>query len=113
MGLLLILFVAFLATTFSKFLSNLYYKKCYHLEIVDEIGVFRNDSYEMLRKLQTPSLTKEEFLTQNKEFLAAFVSMAERFIYDLREVHNLVLQIEKLREDYMEWIRSVQKKSGY
>lgn len=89
-------------------LKRLYYR--FDCKEIDGIGIFENTSYELIKKMQTPVITKEEFIRQNKELLSVIVSMAEHFIYDLREVDNKTVKIAKIQEQYQQWIQEVRRK---
>ncbi len=87
-----------------------YYRENKHASIIDDIYIFENDSYDMLKKMQAPTKTRDEFIDSNRRLLALIVSMAERFVYDLQEVYNHTRTMESLQKEYGEWIDKVQNR---
>ncbi len=78
--------------------------------LINGICVIRNASYEMLKEMQTPTDTREHFISTNKRLLSTIVSMAEQFIYDLQEVNNNVLKLSDIYERYGSWTKDVIRK---
>lgn len=78
--------------------------------VVDDIYIFENTSYDMLRKMQEPTQTREEFIEDNRRLLAVIVNLGEQFIVDLQEVKNKTIIIEEMQKKYGEWVTSVREK---
>ena len=78
--------------------------------VCDDIYIFENKSYELVKKIQQRTQTREEFIEDNKRLLTTIVNMAERFIADLQEVKNKVVTIEEMQERYGDWIKNVRRK---
>lgn len=87
-----------------------FFRENRNASVEDDIYVFINSSYDMVRRIQVPSKTRQEFVESNRQFLALIVSMAERFVYDLQEVFNKAVSLEELQEKYGEWIQKVKRK---
>lgn len=77
---------------------------------IDGIYLVKNIFYSMVKKLQVPVMSREEFIEENKKWLSSFVSMAEEFIVDLQEVYNKTISIEEMQNRYGDWIRGVRKR---
>ncbi len=87
-----------------------FFKENRNTSVVDDINIYQNTNYEIIRKMQEPTKTRAEFIESNKKLLALIVSMAERFVYDLQEVSNKTRTIESMHNDYCEWIQAVQSR---
>lgn len=64
----------------------------------------------MLKKMQTPTVTRDEFILSNQKLLAEIVSMAEQFIFDLHEIVNRTTDIPTVQKKYRRWIVAVREK---
>lgn len=84
-----------------------YFNKNAAAEICDGIYVFRNTSYDLLKRIQAPTKTREEFVRDVRKLLALIVSNAESFVYDLQEVKNRTRTIAEMRTLYSDWIGRV------
>ena len=84
-----------------------YYSRNAAAEVCDGIYVFRNNSYNLLKQLQSPTKTRDEFVRDVKTLLALIVSNAESFVYDLQEVKNRTRTMAEMRALYGPWIRRV------
>lgn len=91
-------------------LKKLYFRENKSSEITDGIYIYKNSSYEMLKKMQEPTISREEFVQQNKMFLSEIVNMAELFICDLREIPNKTLAVADVQNKYQEWSLKVRRK---
>ena len=87
-----------------------FFRENMNATVIDDIYVYENRSYGMLKKKQEPTMTRTEFIESNRKLLALIVSMAERFIYDLQEVTNKTKTIEAMQEEYGDWIRRVKRR---
>lgn len=81
-----------------------------HSRIHKGIYMYENTSYDVLKKMQESTMSREEFVRRNQELLSEIVSLAEQFIVDMQEVANQTVTIDKIKEVYQNWITSVKKK---
>ena len=98
---------AYTIWTVQKDLQRKYYLKNAASEVCDGVYVFRNTSYDLLKRMQAPTKTREEFVRDVKRLLALIVSNAESFVYDLQEVKNRTLKMSDMRTLYGPWTRRV------
>lgn len=91
-------------------MRQLYFKSNKNAVVADGIYIYENKSYDMLKKMQEPAQTREEFIEENKKLLAVIVTLAEKFVNDLLEVANNLLTIEDIQERYGAWIVKVRRK---
>lgn len=87
-----------------------YFKSNKNAIVSDDIYIYENTSYDMLKKMQEPRQTREEFIEENKQLLSVIVTLAEKFVVDLQEVANNTLTIYEMQERYHEWSVKVRKK---
>lgn len=87
-----------------------YFKSNRNAIVIDDIYVFENKSYDMLKKMQEPTVSREQFIDDNRKLLASIINMAELFIVDLQEVVNKTITIEKMQQKYEDWIIRVRKR---
>ena len=90
--------------------KKMYFKEYDNMQVVNGIYIKKNISYLMLKKMQVPSVSRENFILDNKRLLVEIISMAEQFIFDLKELTNKTTSITKIREEYKPWIIEVRKK---
>lgn len=88
-------------------MKRLYFKKRKSAQVYGGIYIWENDSYEMIKKIQKPTMTKDEFIQMNKTLLVSIVSLAEKFIVDIQEVANHTVNIEEMQSKYSTWIKKV------
>jgi len=86
----------------------LYFGERKNAQVYKGIYIWENDSYEMIKKIQEPTMTRSEFIDVNKKLLVSIVSLAEKFIVDMQEVANRTISIEAMQEKYGDWIKEVQ-----
>ena len=84
-----------------------YYSSNAAAEECDGICVIRNKSYDLLKQIQAPTKTREEFVRDVRKLLALIVSNAESFVYDLQEVKNRTRTMAEMRSLYSPWIGRV------
>ena len=84
-----------------------YFSKQKNTSIIRNIWISVDSGYEFVRKLQQVDMTKEEFQYQAKRVLSQTVSMAEKYITDIREIDNQTKTISEIRRTYDAWIREV------
>ena len=86
-----------------------YFRENRNASVRDGIYVFENTSYEIVKKLQQPTKTRESFIAANRRLLASIVSLAERFVYDLQEVANRTSTLEEMQMRYQDWFKDVNR----
>lgn len=91
-------------------MRKLYFSERKNAQVYKGIYVWENNSYEMIKKIQEPTMTRSEFVETNKKLFVSIVSLAEKFIVDLQEVANQTISIEEMQEKYGDWIKEVQIK---
>lgn len=89
-------------------MRKLYFDERKNAQVYKGIYIWENDSYEMIKRIQKPTVTRNEFIEMNKKLLVSIVSLAEKFIVDMQEVANQIISIEEMQSKYGEWIRKVQ-----
>lgn len=84
-----------------------YYRENTNAKIVDGIYIFKNTSYDLVRKMQKHTISKDEYIKQCKNYLKLFVDKAEDFCVDLMEVYNCELSFSELQRRYEKWMIKV------
>jgi len=87
-----------------------YYKSNKYSDVVNDIYIWTNTSYKMLRKMQEPSVSREDYILQNKKFLSVFINMAGQFVIDMQAVANKEMTLHDLQDKYTEWIADVRNR---
>jgi hypothetical protein len=90
-------------------MKNMNFKSSKNAIVIDDIYVFENKSYNLLRKMQEPTHSRDEFISSNRRTMAIIVNLAEKFIVDLQEVVNQTISIEEMQEKYGDWIGKVKR----
>lgn len=88
-------------------MRKLYFGERKNSQVYKGIYIWENDSYEMIKKIQVPTVTRSEFIEMNKKLLVSIVSLAEKFIVDMQEVANQIISIEEMQSKYGDWIKEV------
>lgn len=89
--------------------KELYFRANSNAKEIDGIYTWENKGYQMLKKMQRPTLSDEDYILVNRKLLAAIVSKAEYFIADLQEVSNHTLSIKEMQRRYSSWIQEVKR----
>lgn len=89
-------------------MRKLYFSERKNSQIYKGIYIWENVSCEMVKKIQEPTMTRDEFVELNKKLLVSIVSLAEKFIVDMQEVANQTISIEEMQNKYGKWICEVQ-----
>lgn len=84
-----------------------YFKKQKEASVIRNIWVSLDPLYETVRKLQQSDISNEEFQHRAKKLLSKTVSMAEKYIADIREIDNQTQTIADIRRNYGKWIQEV------
>ena len=98
---------AYTIWTATEEMQSKYYGRNAAAVVCDGIYVFRNTSYDLLKRIQEPTKMREEFVRDVKKLLALIVSNAESFVYDLQEVKNRTRTMAEMRALYYSWIGRV------
>ena len=77
--------------------------------VKDDVCIVENTSYAMLKKLQEPTMTRDEYIERHRKLLALIVSLAEQFVQDLQEVRNRTTDLQTMRKKYGYWIETVNR----
>lgn len=91
-------------------MRKLYFGERKNAQVYKGIYIWENVSYEMIKKIQEPTMTRSEFIDVNKKLLVSIVSLAEKFIVDMQEVANQMMSIEEMQHKYSDWIKAVKIK---
>lgn len=89
--------------------KTLYFRGNASAQEIQGIYVWENSCYGMLKQMQEPSMTREQFIFTNKKLLALIVSKAEAYIVDLQEVANRLLDLTEMKNRYRTWNLEVRK----
>lgn len=90
--------------------QKMYFRENRDSETIRDVNILWNSSYDILKEMQRPVKTREQFVEDNKRLLALIVSLAEQFIYDLQEVYNHTFTMEMLFDKYSRWTQDVKDK---
>ena len=77
--------------------------------VVGDIYIYQNKSYELVRKLNNPEISTEEYMKDLNAAVSDIINMGELFVRDITEVYNKTMDIETFREAYSGWIKKVKK----
>ena len=91
-------------------MKSLYFKETSNTCINNEILVYENTSYAMIKEMQKSTISRTDYIKENKKLLSTIVSLAENFIYDLQEVINKTANINDFQSHYKDWINEVKKR---
>lgn len=86
-------------------MRKMYFGERSNSQVYEGIYIWENSSYEMIKRIQKPTVTRDEFIEMNKKLLVSIVSLAEKFIVDMQEVANQIISIEEMQSKYRNWIR--------
>lgn len=89
-------------------MKKMYFRESKYAQVYKGIYIWENTSYEMVKKIQEPTVTRDEFIEMNKKMLVSVVSLAEQFIIDMQEVANQMISMEEMQSKYGKWIKEVQ-----
>lgn len=101
---------AYTIWTCDEKLRALYFKPQKDAVTVEDIYIYENKSYHMLKKMQEPTQTRKSFIEANQKLLAMIVTLAEAFVTDLQEAANQILTLSELQKRYGTWAIQVKKK---
>ena len=90
-------------------LRETYYRENRNAEIVDDIYVFWNNSYQIVKDLQESKSSDEEIIADYRRLANMLIAHAEPFIKDLEEVENGTISFVAVKAASREWIREVRQ----
>ena len=90
-------------------LRETYYRENRNAEIVDDIYVFWNSSYQIVKYLQESKSSDEEIIAEYRKLSNMLIAHAEPFIKDLEEVQNGTLSFVTVKAANQEWAREVKQ----
>lgn len=90
-------------------MKRIFFREVKNSFVHNGIYIYKNTSYELVKRMQSRTQTREEFIAENKKMLAILVNLAEKFIVDLQEVRNKTIAISVMRDKYGNWIDEVRE----
>ena len=90
-------------------LRETYYRADRNAEVEDDIYVFWNSSYRIVKDLQETKSSDEEIVAEYRKLTNALIVYAEPFIKDLEEVENSTLSFVEVKAANQEWVREVRQ----
>lgn len=90
-------------------LRETYYRENRNAEIVDDIYVFWNSSYQIVKDLQESKSSDEEIIAEYRKLSNMLIAHAEPFIKDLEEVQNGTLSFMTVKAANQEWVKEVKQ----
>lgn len=88
---------------------RIHFKDNKHAHIVNDIYIYQNGAYELVRKMNQPDTSPEEYLKSLNTALSDIINMGELFVRDITEVYNKTMDMENFRCAYSTWINKVKK----
>lgn len=86
-----------------------YFKQNKNAHIRNEIYIWKNPDYELIRKIQSQELSYEVSERESKKLLQKVLLKAKIFVQTMEEVQNQKIQITDVKNEYQEWIKEVRK----
>ena len=90
-------------------LRETYYRENRNAEIIDDIYVFWNSSYQIVKDLQENKSSDEEIVVEYRKLANMLIAHAEPFIKDLEEVQNGTLSFVTVKAANQKWVREVKQ----
>lgn len=88
---------------------QIHFKDNRHAHIADDIYIYENASYDLVRKMNQPDSNSEEYMQSLNLAISEIINMGEMFVRDITEVYNKTLDMDVLRNEYTEWIKRVKR----
>ena len=85
------------------------YKPGAYSTMCEDIFVWMNPSYQIIRKMNEEHLDREDYIGRMKEFLRVLVPGAEALISGLHSLENGEMQLSGLRSDVKRWCTEVNR----
>lgn len=86
---------------------RIHFKENKNAHIADGIYIYTNGAYGLVRKMNQPEVSPEEYLQSLNTAISDIINMGEMFVRDITEVYNKTIAIETFREAYKVWIKKV------
>lgn len=86
---------------------DIYFRVNSNSRIVDDIYIFENGAYTLVKKIQGNTTPRAEYIMKCKEFLKLFIDMAADFLVDFQEIENKMFTYKVLQTKYGQWIQNV------
>ena len=80
----------------NKKLKKIYFKKNKESIEISDIYIWKNSSYDLVKRIQTPTADREAIIEENKSLLSVMITFAEQFIVDMQEVANHTISVEHM-----------------
>ena len=90
-------------------LQETYYRENRNAEIVDDIYVFWNNSYQTVKDLQESKSSEEEIIAEYRKLGNMLIAHAEPYIKDLEEVENGTISFVAVKAANREWVQEVRQ----
>ena len=90
-------------------LRETYYRENRNAEIVDDIYVFWNNSYQIVKDLHETNSSDEDIIDEYRKCANMLITHAEPFIKDLEEIKNGTLSFMAVKAANQEWVREVRQ----
>lgn len=91
----------------SKEAQDLYFRENSNAEVIDNIYIFWNSSYGIVKELQKTDTPDEKVIADYQALSNQLIGKAEEFRRALNEVENRVLNYEEFQREYQGWIQNV------
>lgn len=86
-----------------------YFRKDRNAKVRNEIYIWKNPDYELIRKIQLQEESYEICERESKELLQKILLKAQEFVRVMEEVQNQKISIAEVKEEYQEWIEEIRK----
>ena len=88
-------------------LRDTYYRENRNAEVINDIYVFWNTSYQMVKDLQESNRSEEDIIAEYRKLSDLLIVHAEQFIKDLEEIENGTISFATVTAANQNWIREV------
>ena len=88
-------------------LRETYYRENRNAEVVDDIYIFWNTSYQIVKDLQESKSSEKEIISEYQTLANMLIAHAEPFIKDLEEVENGTISFLVVKTANQEWFQEV------
>jgi len=88
---------------------NIHFRDNKNAHIVNDIYIFKNGSYDLVRKLNQPEVSCEEYKAELNKAVSDIINMGEIFVRDITEVYNKTMDISAFRNAYVTWVKKIKK----
>lgn len=88
-------------------LRETYYRENRNAEVIDDIYVFWNSSYQIIKEIQDSNSSEEDIIAEYRRLSNILIEHAETFIKDMEEVENGTISYMTVKAANQTWIRTV------